>query len=1079
MMTDPFLNQLASLCQANPTTAKWVIVPSHGIGRTIGERLALEGAGWVNLRFVTPLGLALTTAAPVLVRAGIHPLPDGLGSSLLMRLLMERPADAPSYFRPLADQPQMGAALWRTISELRLAGLGSNLPAEPFGDAGKHAELSGLLAAYEEHLASERKADAADLFRVAREQRSQSPIGRDDLVIEAPGLGPQLPLVRAFLDGLPGRHVAAAQAEIPGLMVPRRMRGQAPDAVGAAVPRTTPDAPPDTVPDAPPDSVPDAAPHAAPCALPFSSLLEPGERCLHISLFHAAGREAEVESVLRRIVSAGIPFDQVEVVCAAADAAPLFWEKAQCLELPVTLEEGVPITATRPARALLAFCDWIESGFVAGRLRRLLQAGDLTTGRGKAGADAGEEGGERDLLAPSSAARLLSRAEATWGRETYERSLAALAARYRAEADDGERTDESEREALRKKADEAEWMAAWVEELLDLVPEPDADGTVLLSEVCEGFRTLIASHLPAASAIDHATLEAMSDGLAKLQTLRLFRCPLRQALAFIRDVVSRRSAAASRPRPSHLHLSTLATAGYAGRPFTCVVGLEEGAVFPALIEDPVLLDEERQRIEEWTQTSGRPFASPVFLPTSHDRLQESVHAAVSRLAALPVPAASGSGGVTFSYSCRDLRDGRETAPSWLMLQAFRLMKGDPALTYADLQAALPPVPETLLPSKADEALSESRWWLASIRGAGDRAMDAVFEAYPSLLDGRIAEDSRASDEFTEFDGFVPEAAALLDPRRSERGISVTRLESLVSCPYRYFLKYGLGVEVLEEDPDGDEWLDPLQRGTLLHAVYARLSREARTRGERLHPIRDGERGRVVADEELAALRSVYPPPTDLVFEAEREEVLRDVDLFLDFEANRMACEPVAFEVAFGHGDGLEEEPLAQAEPVEISLGKGVRVRVRGTIDRINRLPDGSYEVIDYKTGGYRAGDYTGTFNRGARLQHALYGLAAARLLRQLEGEPKVVRGAYEFPSARGGGERVAIAAPSTAAVTRVLTDLIDVIEAGLFLPARDGKSCERCDFTRDCDQPTDEAEGKLENEENAMLEPFRRLLQHD
>jgi hypothetical protein len=30
---DPFLDQLASLCRAHVTRAKWVFVPSHALGR--------------------------------------------------------------------------------------------------------------------------------------------------------------------------------------------------------------------------------------------------------------------------------------------------------------------------------------------------------------------------------------------------------------------------------------------------------------------------------------------------------------------------------------------------------------------------------------------------------------------------------------------------------------------------------------------------------------------------------------------------------------------------------------------------------------------------------------------------------------------------------------------------------------------------------------------------------------------------------------------------------------------------------------------------------------------------------------
>src|SRR5471030_281843 len=86
---DPFIEQLKQLVAAHPTRAKWVFVPTHAVGLTIGERIALEGTNWLNLRFVTPLDIALRMGAPFLVERGINPSEDELGPALIMRLLLD------------------------------------------------------------------------------------------------------------------------------------------------------------------------------------------------------------------------------------------------------------------------------------------------------------------------------------------------------------------------------------------------------------------------------------------------------------------------------------------------------------------------------------------------------------------------------------------------------------------------------------------------------------------------------------------------------------------------------------------------------------------------------------------------------------------------------------------------------------------------------------------------------------------------------------------------------------------------------------------------------------------------------
>ena len=76
---------------AHPTRAKWVLVPAHSIGLTLGDRLAREGCDWANLRFVTPLDIAVRMAAPFLVEQGINPSEEPLGPALAMRLQLDPP----------------------------------------------------------------------------------------------------------------------------------------------------------------------------------------------------------------------------------------------------------------------------------------------------------------------------------------------------------------------------------------------------------------------------------------------------------------------------------------------------------------------------------------------------------------------------------------------------------------------------------------------------------------------------------------------------------------------------------------------------------------------------------------------------------------------------------------------------------------------------------------------------------------------------------------------------------------------------------------------------------------------------
>ena len=129
-------------------------------------------------------------------------------------------------------------------------------------------------------------------------------------------------------------------------------------------------------------------------------------------------------------------------------------------------------------------------------------------------------------------------------------------------------------------------------------PRPDATTAPSISSEIVDVRARRSSTDYAARA---SALDAAGGGGARRRhrrAARARRLPLsaRTGAAFPHASASRRHVGADRPRPGHLHVSSLATAGSRRPPLVFVVGLEEGRVFPAPFEDPILLDDERERI---------------------------------------------------------------------------------------------------------------------------------------------------------------------------------------------------------------------------------------------------------------------------------------------------------------------------------------------------------------------------------------------------------------------------------------------------------------------------------------------------
>ena len=250
-----------------------------------------------------------------------------------------------------------------------------------FASPAKHAELVALLRAYERFLADHKRADMATVYQEAVRHPDWCPIQPQDCWTELPDANWN-PLQRRLLDSLPGERMQPRAFALAGIDMPRRLKPR-PTHASRALSRDESAGVPDD---------------AAVVALQVARHA--------IDLFHAGGREAEIEEVFRRILAAGAPLDQVEIACASDAHLALVWEKALRHNWPVTLGAGIPATFTRPGRALLGLCDWIETDFSAGHFRRLLQSGDVSVE-------------EQEGFTAGQAARVLARAEAGWGRATY------------------------------------------------------------------------------------------------------------------------------------------------------------------------------------------------------------------------------------------------------------------------------------------------------------------------------------------------------------------------------------------------------------------------------------------------------------------------------------------------------------------------------------------------------------------------------------------------------------------------------------------------------------------------------------
>ena len=150
--------------------------------------------------------------------------------------------------------------------------------------------------------------------------------------------------------------------------------------------------------------------------------------------------------------------------------------------------------------------------------------------------------------------------------------------------------------------------------------------------------------------------------------------------------------------------------------------------------------------------------------------------------------------------------------------------------------------------------------------------------------------ARDGEALTAYDGIVDigPLRAEVDPVAGRTAVmSATRLELLAKCPFGYFLRHVLKVQPPEEVAfDRSRWLDPLQRGSLVHEILCEFMTEvaAKAGGRRRGPARRAhgpDRRRADRRDEADV-----PPPSEGIFESERRDILETLEIFMAAEEKR-------------------------------------------------------------------------------------------------------------------------------------------------------------------------------------------------
>jgi ATP-dependent helicase/nuclease subunit B len=802
------------------------------------------------------------------------------------------------------------------------------------------------------------------------------------------------------------------------------------------------------------------------------------DSCDDITVFSAPGEGRECVEIARRVLTLardGVPFDRIAVLLRLPEEYRAHLKEAfSRAEIPVHFARRT-IRPEPAGRAFYALLQCAAEGLSAQKFAEYLslsqlrdtapdgtpppalsrddlyrtpdpetvppltveETSDVAGSPELVGTTPDVSGAVRDgqLRAPRRWERLLVEAAVIGGRDRWRRRIDGLTNELRRKLLEVAGEDETKTAALSRTLDDLAAFGAYALPLID-----ELDSLPAAAHWGEWLDRLGA--LASRSLKDADRVLAILTELAPMAAVG--PVDLNEVLIVLRSLLLETTVPPSVQRYGRVFVGPIDAARGLSFDAVFVPGLAEKMFPRKIVEEPILLDDMRMQIDP-------------ALATNRWRLERE------RLA-LALAAGAAERRIFLSYPRLDLEKARPRVPSFYALEAVRSAEGQlPDFAALARRAEMastnrlgwpaPPDPATAIDdAEHDLAILDGIMSLAD-EGAGRARY--LLTVNPYLARALRSRYQRFSRNWTSSDGLLNRSAAVRAVMGTHglatRSYSPTALQNFARCPYRFLLQAIHGLAPQEVPARIDE-LDPLQRGSLIHDIQFELF--ARLRRENLLPVQPSnlDRARQILEGVTTEVTTQYEddlaPAIGRVWENGVAAIRADLREWL-----RRASEddsgfvPRHFELSFGLAHRFERrqaDPRSVADAVPLDCG----IRLRGSIDLVERHPNGRLRVTDHKTGG-RDGSQEPVIDGGRTLQPVLYALAAEKLFAR---EGTVTEGRLYFCTSTGRFSEQVVALDHRArrAAAQVAAAVGEALD-GPFLPAAPSEGqCEQCQYRIVC-----------------------------
>ena len=993
----PLLVPLKRICRDNLTGSKNLIMPSYLDGNTLKKSLSREGFSAINLNITTLFDLARNYCDDYVLENKLKIIDNSTGQIFIFQILKKllssrKKTPSSNYFQPSLFSPGIIRSIYSAIKELRIARFSSrNFPHPAITNSKKREDLLKIMQEYEKILKEQNYIDEADIYLQAIKYKKKNQPKNELFIVPSN-------IELNYLEKVFFQKMILPESKIIYLPSPKDLKR------------------------------PESFYFSEPCKEKENSNKKPlvldylynidklpsdlSEKN-NIELIQSHGEYNEVKEILRKIKSQNIPLDEVSIFYTVQEPySQYLYQLSRQYSFNITFDNGISIKNTTPGKLFFALIDWIRDDYSMAKLYFLLTGGDFQFKNQRS---------NPDMPTPQRVASLLRNSPIRRKRNRYIKGIDLDVKRLEREI---KQVSKNRQEKCRKKIKDLFWIREFITRIFHELPQENFDYTISLKQISRGLINIVTdySKIDKNNNLNEEAIKKIRDKLTILteSDYSLPDMPVNEALTLIVDLIKNERVNCSEPRGGFLHIASYKKGIWLNRPYNFIVGMDSVKFPDSSRSGSILLDIEKKVTARINPNKGKD--------------KESQYKMLQLLSSL-------EGRIILSYSRFNTRDNRELAPSSLMLQLYRLKVGDEQKDYSDFYSSFKDI-SGFIPGKPNEVLDSADWFLYSTRHEPSDIASLFDYLYPALSKGFCAARQREKEELNRFNGKVKVDPKRVDPRLN-RGLMVSssRLELIAFCPYLYFLKYILKIKPPQEMIEKPGiWLDPSEKGILFHQIFEEFYKklkEISPTGTFISPSY-AEHWPILEDIaffQLKQKRKRLAPPNNLVYQHESKEILDSCRFFLHCEEEKYKGEiPTYLELAFGTRDNQNEELGKKIKAVKLSLPGGKSISFQGKIDRIDKLDENTYRIIDYKTGtpyGFSQSKY---FQNGKQIQHALYALSLKKILAKagISAFPKIQKAGYYFPTLNGQGRQYFYGEERRNQVLELIDLLLDIVAQGNF-----------------------------------------------